>query len=78
MEENHTHEEFGELKNQYSLLQNIRIRDSFIPQMRENLIARNEGETELQLYPGDEVVDLNTCQLTKLYHADATLFHYKK
>ncbi|MDE5607965.1 MAG: hypothetical protein K2I64_03425 [Muribaculaceae bacterium] len=78
MEENNTHEEFGELKNQYSSPQNFSIRDCFIPQMRENLIARNEGETELQLYPSDVVVDLNTCQLTELYHADATLFHNKK
>ena len=49
MDENHTHEEFGELKNQYSLPQNVSVRDCFIPQMRENLIARNGGSHEVKL-----------------------------
>ena len=78
MEENHTHEEFGELKNQYSLPQNVSVRDSFIPRMRENLIVRNNNEASLNLYLSNEVVDLGTCSVTELYQADATLFHYKK
>ena len=77
MDENHTHEEFGELKNQYSLPQNVSVRDCFIPQMRENLIARNGGSHEVKLYAGQKVIDVNKCDIEELFAADYALKSFK-
>lgn len=73
MEKKHTHEEFGELKNQYSLPQNISIRDNFIPHMRENLISRNGGSPDVKLYSEPKVVDVNKCDIEELFAADYAL-----
>lgn len=72
-----THEEFGELKANYSLPKNLSIRATYIPLMRANLIERNNKQAEIKLYPTSEIVDLKTCNLQKLYEADCTLNHYE-
>lgn len=70
-----THEEFGELKANYSLPKNLSIRATYIPLMRANLIVRNSGETTVKLYASSQVIDLNTCNLQDLYAVDMTLFN---
>lgn len=68
-----TYEEFGELKNEYSHPRNFTIRETLIPLMRKNLIARNNGKLEVVRYGSDEIIDLENCNLQDLYAADMAI-----
>ncbi|MDE6338262.1 MAG: hypothetical protein K2K97_00555 [Muribaculaceae bacterium] len=71
MEKKHTHEEFGELKTRYTQV-NIELAH-IIEQMRENLIARNGGSTDVKLYAEPKVVDVTKCDIEELFAADSAL-----
>ena len=71
-----TKRHFEKLLTEYRHL--IARQDEIIGMMRENLIARNDGNKRLEIYGLNEIVNLETGDIDGLQKANSTLCHYKK
>ncbi len=71
------HIEFGCLKGELCSTSNEIRREELIRRMRDNLLERNESEI-IHLNYSNEVVNICECEVEKLFHADATLYHFRR